>query len=356
MNTNFTPDYTNIQDAARNKTAARLPLYEHIISDEIMEEITGKKFRYLADGDYKDKVEYYRHYCNFFKHMGYDGVSFECCIGPIMPGTGCLGGHMGQKESTIKCRADFEKYPWDELPDIFFKAFENDFRALSEAMPAGMKAIGGVGNGIFECVQEIIGFTNLCYYSIDDPELYAEFFKKMGEAALKIWERFMASQYSDTFCVLRMGDDLGFKSSTLISAEDIRRLIIPEYAKIVACVHHYNKPFLFHSCGDIFDVMPDLINVARINAKHSNEDQIAMFPKWVTEYGDKIGNFGGIDTDAVCRLSVPEIREYVTDVLKQCEGRGGIAFGSGNSIPNYVPVDNYVEMVNAVRRYRGESF
>ena len=348
----FDPDYTYIQNAAFNKPAARLPLYEHIITDTLMEKIMGKKFRHLYQGDFADKVEYFRHFCDFYKQMGYDSVSFECCIGPAMPDSGCLGAH---KESVIKSREDFEKYPWDEVPERYFGMFDIYFKALKEAMPEGMKAVGGVGNGIFECVQDIIGYTNLCYFSADDPELYADFYKRVGEISLKIWEKFM-KEYSEIYCVLRFGDDMGFKTNTLIPADDIRKLVVPEYAKIIACVHRYNKPFLLHSCGNILDVMPDLINVAKIDAKHSNEDQIAPFPVWVEKYGDKIGNFGGIDTDAVCRLSPQEITEYIHDVLKQSERYGGVnAFGSGNSIPDYVPAEGYIAMVNTVRRFRGEK-
>ena len=100
--------------------------------------------------------------------------------------------------------------------------------------------------------------------------------------------------------------------------------------------------------------MDDLIDGVGIDAKHSNEDQIALFPEWVRRYGDRIGNFGGIDTDAVCRLSRQDMREYIFDVIRQCEGQGGFAFGSGNSIPDYVPVEGYLTMIEAVREHRGD--
>jgi uroporphyrinogen decarboxylase len=160
-------------------------------------------------------------------------------------------------------------------------------------------------------------------------------------------------RYGDIYCVLRFGDDLGFKSNTLLSSDDIRRHIIPQYTKIISAIHKYNKPFLLHSCGCIFEVVPDLIR-AGIDAKHSNEDQIAEFLVWVEKYGDQIGNFGGIDTDAVCRLSLSDIREYITDLLGRCKKKGGLAFSSGNTIPDYVPPDHYLEMVNTVRKIRGD--
>jgi uroporphyrinogen decarboxylase len=344
----FLPDYRNIEKAARNVEAPRLPLYEHIVCTSMMETVLGRSFADLAGGGHADKVEFFRNYCGFFAAMGYDTASFEGCIGQVMPGSGALGRHM---PGAIKTRDDFETYPWAEVPALFFETFGPDFRALREALPEGMKAIGGPGNGIFECVQEIVGFTELCYIAADDPALYADLFRAVGRTNLAIWRRFM-DEFGDLYCVLRFGDDLGFKSSTLISADDIRSLVIPAYRPIIDLVHSRGKPFLLHSCGAIFDVMDDLID-AGIDAKHSNEDQIAPFPDWVERYGARIGNFGGADTDFICHNGPAEIREYVHGILRASVGHGGFAFGTGNSIPDYVPAEGYLAMVDAVREWRG---
>ncbi|MEG0050402.1 MAG: uroporphyrinogen decarboxylase family protein, partial [Clostridia bacterium] len=234
----------------------------------------------------------------------------------------------------------------------YFDMYHRSFEALRRNMPQGMKAIGGVGYGIFECVQDLVGYEDLCYLRMDDPELYAELFQKIGDSNLRIWTRFL-KEYGDIYCVCRFGDDLGFKSTTLLPPDEIRSLIIPQYKRIIAAVHAAGKPFLLHSCGCIFEVMEDLI-LAGIDAKHSNEDQIAPFPVWVERYGDRIGNFGGIDTDAVCRLSKPEMREYISRVVSQSVGHGGFAFGSGNSIPDYVPAEGFLSMNEIIRELRGE--
>lgn len=347
----FVPDYRNLVKAATNIEAQRLPLYEHSVSPKIIERITGVEFADLGGGDEKDLNEYFRHYCQFFKSMGYDAVPFECCIGEAMPDSGCLGGH---KEPVIRDRADFEKYPWDTVEERYFQRFSPYFRALGNHLPAGMKAVGGVGNGIFECVQDVVSFMQLCYISMDDRELYRDLFQKVYEISSRIWNRFL-KEFGDLYCVVRFGDDLGYKSSTLLPPEDIKDEIIPCYQKLIALIHAHGKPFLLHSCGCIFELMDDLINVAKIDAKHSNEDVIAPFPVWVEKYGHRIGNFGGIDTDAVCRLDRQEMKEYITDVIRQCRHHGGFAFGSGNSIAEYVPPENYVNMVEIVRELRGEA-
>lgn len=350
MNKTFTPDFRHVVDAARNRSSIRIPLYEHAISCQLMEDISGKSFLPLINGDAKEKREFFKNYSGFYQNMGYDTVSYEQSIAAEFPGGGALGGHV---DPVIKNRADFEKYPWDELEAKFFEHIRPFMEALRDTMPLGMKAIGGPGNGIFECVQDLVGYTNLCYISIDDPDLYADLFRKIGDLLVKVWNHFLM-EFGDIYCVLRFGDDLGYKTNTLLPEKDIRQHILPQYKRIVDLVHAHGKPFLLHSCGCIFSVMDDLIDKVGIDAKHSNEDQITPFSEWVERYGNRIGNFGGIDVDALCRLDPPSLTEYIEDILHLCDGHGGVALGTGNSVADYVPAEQYLHMVEVIRKYRGD--
>lgn len=347
----FKPDYRNVVDAAFNRKPKRFPLYEHNVAFTKVGEIIGKDMMALYNGDDADLEEFFKIYSEFFRSHGYDVVTFEGCITEILPGGGALGD--SRVDPVIEDREDFEKYPWDELEELYFNKFSRYYRALRNQMPEGMKAIGGVGNGIFEIVQDLTSFEGLCYIKVDDEDLYAELFKKVGEIHNKIWTRFM-KEFGDIYCVLRFGDDLGYKSNSLLASDDIKEHIFPWYKKTVDLVHSYEKPFLLHSCGNIFHLMDELINEVGIDAKHSNEDQIAPFPVWAEKYGDKIGNFGGFDVDVICSETKDNLRAYIFDVIKKCEGHGGIALGTGNSIPDYVPAEAYLNMIDLVREYRGE--
>ena len=343
----FHPDYRNLEDAAWNRVPARMPLYEHLVATSVMEDVLKTRFDHLYE---RDKPAFFREYCRFFEEMGYDTVSYEGCITTILPGGGALGRHV---KGAIQSRDDFDNYPWDTLIDRWFDAFSSDYIALRAALPEGMKAVGGVGNGVFECVQDLVGYMDLCYMRSDDPDLYRDMFSRVGRVVRAIWERFLG-EFGDIYCVCRFGDDLGFKSTTLLSTDDVCALIVPEYRSVIEAVHAAGKPFLLHSCGNIFNVMEAIID-AGIDAKHSNEDQIAPFPVWVDRYGDRIGNFGGIDTDCVCSLPEDRMSAYIEDVVSKCQGRGGFAFGSGNSIPDYVPTQQFLTMNRIIRSLRDET-
>ncbi len=343
------PDYTRLVDAALNRSTNTFPLYDHCFGNKIIGQIINIDMDSLSrQNDIQSKKEYFTQYCNFHKQMGYDAVIYEMCAGWFMPGSGALGGHI---PGVIKTYEDFEKYPWDDIPQAFMYTARENFSILRQVLPEGMKIVGGVGNGVFECVQDVTGYMDLCYIRADDPELYKAMFNKVGDMLAEIWKRFLA-EFSDVMCICRFGDDLGFKSETLISHEDIKSLVIPQYKRIVDLSHSYNKPFLLHSCGQLFGVMDDIITGAGIDAKHSNEDAIAPFSKWVDDYGSRIGNFGGIDTDVICSDDEKFVKEYTLDVLNSVKDKPGVAIGTGNSVPNYVSIAGYLAMNQTIKEFR----
>jgi uroporphyrinogen decarboxylase len=342
-------NYTRLVDAALNKPGNWIPFYDHIVAPEVIEALVNKKFSALYNGDEADLAEYFKIYNRFFEDSGYDAIPFECIISGILPGNIAL---YGLEPGSIHSMEDFNKYHWDEAPERFRKCCYPFYRAFSENLPPGMKGVGGPGNGVFECVQDIVGFENLCIIKYEDEELYQKLFAKMGEVIEKIWREFLAA-FGDAYCVMRFGDDLGFKSNTLLPPDDIKKYILPVYKKIVSLTHDAGKPFLLHSCGKIFGVMDDIIATG-INAKHSNEDQIAPFSYWVDTYGKQIALFGGIDTDHLVHMDQKQIKELVRETCAYARGRCGFAVGSGNSITDYVPPENYMVMNRTVREMRGD--
>lgn len=345
----FQPDFRHIVDAANNRRPRRMPLYDHLVNPVLVEELLGKPFwQMICEGDHADRVEGYRRYFEFGIRHGYDALPVEFCVTSMVQ-----GGHAlcGRASALFKTLQDVEAYPWEEIPKRFIERYDPHFRALAEALPPGMKAVGGIGNGVFETAQDFVPLMDLCLLQGDDPEAYSLLWRKVGDLFVTLWGWFL-EHHADAFAVCRMGDDLGYRTSTMLSPSDIRAHIVPQYARVVALVHSKSKPFLLHSCGKIFDVMDDIISVAKIDAKHSNEDAIAPFKEWFERYGDRIGIFGGIDMDLLCRADAAAIRERTFEVMELAGHYRGFALGCGNSIAEYVPAEKYLAMVNAAREYR----
>ena len=181
-----------------------------------------------------------------------------------------------------------------------------------------MKAVGGIGCGVFEISEDLVGYEWLCFLQYDDPDLFRDLYIKIGDLLAGLWKDLLP-RYGDLFCVLP---------------------------------HAANKPFLLHSCGKIFEVMDDIIATG-VNAKHSNEDQIALFYERIDRYGSSIGFFGGFDLNDLCCKKPDVLFEEVVErgTCYRAKARG-FALGSGNSIPNYVPVESFLAMVKAAEEIR----
>lgn len=347
MSKDYKPDYHQIEKVLYNQRPDRLPLYEHHIDRPFIEKVVGKDLG-IQGNMAVDYEEYYRQTIGFWKDMTYDAFDFEAAICDILPGHGAIIGGM---KGPIQTRDDFNKYPWEDIPKIFWETYTPHFEAIRKVLPNGMKAYGGCGYGIFEASQDLVGYEPLCVMQCMDPELFSDLFVKIGDLWCDLWEG-VIKKYSDIFVFFRMGDDLGHKTSTLLDPVIICEHILPQYKRIIELVHRSRKKFLLHSCGKIFPVMDDIIRLG-IDAKHSNEDQIAPFDTWIEKYNDRIGLFGGFDLNLLI-LEKPEtvfriVLEKGTYFRKIAKGFG---IGSGNSIPEYVPVDGFFAMIEATKKIR----
>jgi uroporphyrinogen decarboxylase len=103
---------------------------------------------------------------------------------------------------------------------------------------------------------------------------------------------------------------------------------------------------MLHACGNLDEIYEDLIEDVRIDAKHSFQDKILSVGDFKERYGTRVGVLGGIDVDKMCRWSEEEIRSYVRDVLNRCMPDGRYALGTGNSVANYIPLENYLAMLD----------
>jgi hypothetical protein len=342
----FQPDYTNILKVLYNQRPDCLPLYEHHIDAPFIAKCTGETLE-LNSSRPVEVEDCFRKTVAFWKEHGYDAFDYEAAICDIIPGHGAILGGMGP----VQTRDDFEKYPFGDIPRIFWETYTPRLEAIRNILPAGMKAYGGCGYGIFETAQDLVGYESLCMMQYLDPELFADLFLRIGDLFVELWTK-MAQEYGDIFVFFRMGDDLGYKTSTMLAPDIIRQHILPQHKRVIDIVHRAEKKFLLHCCGNIFSVMPDILECG-IDAKHSNEDQIAPFDTWIENYGDRIGLFGGFDMNFLIQNSYDEVyRTILEDGVRYRNMTRGYGLGSGNSIPDYMSIDGFMAMVDAVFEIR----
>ena len=69
---------------------------------------------------------------------------------------------------------------------------------MGACLPPGMQAIGGPGNGVFEISEDLVGFQYLAYMLADDPELFADLFRRIGDLMVESGRPFLSATVSTT--------------------------------------------------------------------------------------------------------------------------------------------------------------
>ena len=331
------PDFAQFLKALRREgRPAYLPFYEHIASPGFIASRMGTPYDRLPP----DSEEALRIYVDFWLGMGFDCIPLERPLRCPLPGEETPGAvsHGSESRVAIRNREDFERYPWPDASDpVDFKAFER----VARMIPEGVKIVGGVGMGPYEWASTMLGVIGLSYQLADDPELVEMVFAKISSlhvAANKI----LAGM--DGIGAHRQGDDLGFYSATFLPPELLRRLVFPAYREMASIAHAAGRPFILHSCGNLELVYNDLI-ACGIDAKHSFEDKILSVADFKQQYGRRITPLGGLDVDFICRRSKEEIRAYTIAQIERCFMDGYWALGTGNSLTDYMPVENYLTVL-----------
>jgi len=270
------------------------------------------------------------------KNMGYDftmnlGSDFRFPIPEQEKAQSVSQAHMG----VVTDRESLHALKWDDPADFDYSHLENP------DLPDGMKMIIRSPGGVFESVMELVGFQDLCFMLIDEPELVQEIADMVGSRMLKYFE--CCLPYEKVGAIFH-SDDWGFKTQTMIAPDQLREFVLPWHKKIVEAVHAHGKLAILHSCGHLEAVWDEIIDDLKYDGKHSYEDGIIPIEESLDRWGDRIAMLGGIDMDYLCRKTPKEISARARALLAKTAETGGYALGSGNSIPAYVPQENFMAM------------
>ena len=252
------------------------------------------------------------------------------------------GGRSYQDEHSgpIMSREDFERFEW---PDPHVPQSTAELEWYQENLPEDMCIIASVGGHFAEWLCWLMGYETLCFALYDQRDLVEAIEARLRDIFRVTTAR--ALEF-DRVKVVWGSDDMGFKTQPLISPDDARRFFLPGHKELAAMSHAAGRPYLLHACGNLNELIDDLIDDVKIDAKHSFEDTIEDVREVKYTYGQRIALLGGIDVDFLCRADEAGIRQRVRETLDICQQGGGFCLGSGNSVANYVPLENYLAMVD----------
>jgi uroporphyrinogen decarboxylase len=261
-----------------------------------------------------------------------------------------LGGAMGKVLWSALVHS-----PWNHAADA---GFWTDLRSKALALKASTDRalMIVVGCNLFEWGTFLRRIDNFLMDLLCEPEEVARLLDALMEVHLASLEKVCAA-VGDVADIIRFGDDLGHDGGPFMNPDTYRSLFKPRHAELVAYVkkHSGMKTFL-HSCGSLYALMPDLIDVGydilnpvQTNAKDMGAEKLkAEFGKDICFWG------GGVDTRAMLNTGSPaEVRAQVLRRLEIFSPGGGFVFNTVHNILPDVPPANIVAMFDAIAEFNG---
>ena len=245
-------------------------------------------------------------------------------------------------KGVISSWEDFEKYEFPKRSDFDYGKFEE----VVAYLPEGMGIIGQYGD-IFTMVWEMMGFENFSFALYDNAELVQAMFDKIGDLVFSMFENFAECDAVD---VLWYSDDIAYASGMMLSPAVFRQYFFPWLRKIGDLARSSNKPFIYHTDGNVFDTMEDIID-SGVDALHPIEPQAMDIAEVKERFGDRLSLIGHVDVDLLARGTPAEVRRKVRENIEVAGYNGGYCVGSGNSVPDYVKYENFIAMLEAAREF-----
>jgi uroporphyrinogen decarboxylase len=248
--------------------------------------------------------------------------------------------------------ADLERHKWPDperparyqgLRESALKLREETDCAIVFYLPARLMSLGEFLRGFDVWLMDLL---------INQP-LAEALLAKFTEIQLVMIERYL-SEVGELVDIVNVADDLGMQTGTLISRDLYRKMVKPWQRRIYDAIHARTPAkLLYHTCGSVYDLIPDFIeigvdilNPVQVSARRMEPSRLKR------EFGRDICFWGGIDTHQVLPFGTPhEVRDEVRRRISELAPGGGYVLNAVHNIQREVPPENICAMFEAALEF-----
>ncbi len=194
--------------------------------------------------------------------------------------------------------------------------------------------------GPFEQACMLRGYDDFLIDLAWDEKFAVALLDKITETDIALWDAYLTA-VGDYVQVVAQGDDFGIQRGMYISPARYRKYVKPCLKRMYDFIHSKTKAKIFmHSCGSIYDGIPDLIE-AGVDVLNPLQRSAAKMDiaKIKREYGKDLAFWGGgIDVQTVLPYaSLQEIEDDVRRSIDILAVGGGFVFTPCHNIQADIP-------------------
>ncbi len=248
----------------------------------------------------------------------------------------------------VRIKSEKTAAPWDwtdEDQKVLDKAI-TDWVALTKLSGDIARDFGFPRPPRLDGIFTEVGLEAFSYYMFDCPDVIH---RQIDYRFEKIVQAIEYSDLPEGMFVINEACDIAYKSGLLFSPKFLRQSFIPGYTRICDAAHRKGRKVLFHSDGDLWEILDDLVS-AGIDILHPVEPVAGMDPGEIHKHYPHLILCGTIDVSQLLPFGTPQ--EIADQVLRNIEAtEGKIMVGSSTEVNNEVPLKNYLALYETVLGY-----
>ena len=237
-----------------------------------------------------------------------------------------------------------DSIPW---PDASALDIQKCIQTAAELRESGLAVFGGLWASLFTRARDILGEETFFVSLYDDPEYVHELVARITDYFLETNKQYLdhCGKYIDIYY---FGSDFGTQRDLFISPEHFRVFFKPHMKRITQQAKGYGLPVMFHTCGNVTDIIDDLIEcgIDVLDPVQVSADN--MSPENLTRFKGRIAFNGGISTQTTLPFGTPEdVRTEVTNLIKTL-GPDKLIVAPDQEMIGDVPTENIAALYETV--------
>jgi len=223
-------------------------------------------------------------------------------------------------------------------------------RKAVEETPDGYTAMGVVSAAHFQTACSAFGMETALVKMMIEPEMYRAVIDRITDFYLRANEIFYEATRGKLHAV-QISNDFGGQTGLMVSPDTLRELVFDGTRKMIEQAKSYGLIVVHHSCGSIYDIIPDLIEMGA-DVIHPIQALAANMEPWrlKADFGDKISFCGGVDAQYLMVNGQPEEVRAKAEELKTLFPTGLILSPSHETILPDTKPEN-VEALFSINKY-----
>lgn len=236
---------------------------------------------------------------------------------------------------------DLQSYTF---PDPDDPALYRGLQARIASNEQGRAMVGSMGFCLWEKYYLLRGFQSAMEDLVREPALVEDLLEHILAVQLAV-ARNLASLRIDAG---HTGDDFGSQRGLLFSPVLWRKLLKPRYERLWSVFKSAGLPVIHHSCGDIRDILDDLIDIG-LDVLNPVQTHAMPPEELASRWGDRLSFYGGICTQRVLPHATPdEVRAFIECLRATLGRRGGWIMGPSHDATSDMPRENFFAMLEAM--------